>query len=165
MKRSDVQLNQDGLKELLHYDPVTGLFTRNPAYRKFTTWEKVGSYDAHGRLVIKIMGKTYQSHRLAWLYMHGSFPKHHIDHINGNPKDNRIVNLREATDAQNIQNLRVARSDNETGLLGVSKDGNKFRSRIRINGKPVYLGSYSTADEAYQVYVQAKRLHHEFCTL
>lgn len=99
-------ITQDRLRELLHYDPDTGIFTRLVS----TGWRgKVGDVAGYknpdGYLVIMIDYKLYLAHRLAWLYTYGRFPEV-TDHINGVRDDNRIVNLREVTNWENAQNKK-----------------------------------------------------------
>ena len=106
-----------------------------------------------------------QAHRLVWMVVHGEFPGDMIDHINGNPTDNRIENLRVVTHSVNMQNRRTARSTNKTGLLGVSVSGSKFSAEIRIDGTQVCLGRFETAQMAHEAYVNAKRTHHIGCTI
>ena len=154
-------LTQERLKELLHYNPDTGLFTR------IVKRTNGGSGFLHhtGYVHIYIAGKTFAAHRLAWLYMTGEFPKHDIDHINGVKNDNRFCNLRDVPTQMNMQNEIRARKHNSTKLLGVSKKGTKFAAFIRINGKRVYLGTFNTAEEAHVAYIEAKRVHHLGCTI
>jgi len=107
------------LRELLHYDPDTGVFTRLvKTCNSLPINHPVGSIDRHGYYRTKIEYKTYSLHRLAWLYVYGSFPANHIDHINGRKTDNRICNLRNVTQAENIQNQREAQKGTRSGLLG-----------------------------------------------
>lgn len=88
-----------------------------------------------------------------------------IDHINGDPSDNRVENLRLADKRLNAENQRRARADNAIGVLGVMAHGNKFRAQIRTGGRTIYLGLFLTSDEAYAAYVEAKRRLHEGCSL
>ena len=161
-------LTQAYLKELLHYNQDTGVFT-NLTNRAPTI--KVGDISGFTRkdnyVVIKIKSKAYKAHRLAWLYIHGEFPINLIDHINGIRNDNRISNLREATNRQNIQNLKSPRKDNKSGYLGVSyrKDCGKWRATLFFNGQNKSLGDYDTPEIASEVYLKAKRQFHEHCTI
>lgn len=109
----------------------------------------------------------YGAHRLAWLYVHGEHPENQIDHINGDPSDNRISNLRKATQLENAQNRRRPQKNNEHGSLGITYDSRKklWRARIGVNGKRKYIGKYKSQEEAAQAYIEAKRLLHLFNTL
>ena len=159
-------LTQEKLQSLLHYDPDTGVFTWKVARQRVKNGDVAG-YKKSGYVYISINGKHYRAHRLAFLYVHGEFPKEHTDHINGVRNDNRIANLREATNSQNMQNLLVANSNNKTGLLGASVDKatGKFQAQIKLNGKNKFLGRFNTALEAHHAYVQEKRRVHDFCTI
>lgn len=160
----DQILTVQRLKELLHYDADTGQFTGLRANGR--KHERVGTGN-RGYLVICVDQKRYKAHRLAWLYVHGEWPNDQIDHINGDRADNRISNLRAATNSQNKQNLRKARSDSRSGLIGAMWDGrsNKWRANILVDGKRKYLGYFEQAEQAHAVYVEAKRTLHPFCTI
>jgi len=173
------ELSQEELKLLLHYDPDTGVFTwkarncidGNSRHIKMWNTRYAGSIanskEFKGYLILSIMGTSYKQHRLAFLYMTGRFPIDQIDHINGIKHDNRISNLREATNSENIQNQIRARSDSKTGILGVSwhKRLKKFAARININGTLKHLGYFNTPEAAQSVYIQAKKEYHPFSTL
>ena len=107
----------------------------------------------------------YYIHRIAWLYVYGCWPNNHIDHINGNPDDNSIENLRDVSRKVNLQNMRKATKSSKTGILGVSESAGRFRASIRIDGKAKYLGSFDDAKTAHAAYIDAKRKYHEGCTL
>ena len=161
-------ITQTELKQQLHYNPDTGIFTRLVAKcRRFKAGDIAGCLSPNGYILIGINGKLYRAHRLAWLYVYGKFPKDQIDHINGIKSDNRIANLRESTHAENMQNEIKPRSNNTSGYLGVSWDKNRgnFVTSISINGKNKHLGYFEIAAEAHQVYLEAKRANHEFCTI
>lgn len=159
-------LTQDQLMQALHYDPETGVFKR----RSRMTASKIGTVPKnprHAYLNIGIGFHVYRAHRLAWLYVHGSWPDGQIDHINGDKLDNRISNLRVATTSQNKQNMRKARSDSRSGLIGASwhTKSNKWRAAIQIDGKKKHLGYFDTPEEAHQVFMEHKRERHAFCTI
>jgi len=159
-------LTQDQLTQALHYDPETGVFRR----RSRMNASKIGTVPKnprHAYLNIGIGFHVYRAHRLAWLYVHGSWPDGQIDHINGDKLDNRIANLRVATNSQNKQNMRKARSDSRSGLIGASwhTKSNKWRAAIQIDGKKKHLGYFDTPEEAHQVFMEHKRERHAFCTI
>lgn len=152
---------------MFSYDESTGVFTRiKQTGPNALVGNIAGNLDSStGYWVIKINGKKYYAHRLACLYMHGEYPVNNVDHINGNRSDNRIVNLREATNSQNLQNIKKESSNNKCGFLGVSKCYRKFRAQIVVNGIKKHLGLFHTPEDAYSAYVAAKRKSHEFNTL
>jgi len=170
------ELTQEKLKELLHYDPNIGdfiwkerksLIGKQKAFNTRFSGKKAG-VNSRGYLVIRINDNLYFSHRLAWLYVYSQWPIDQIDHINGIRNDNRIVNLREAINAENCQNLHKASKNNKsTGLLGAfyCKIMKKFTSKIGINGNYIRLGYFETALEAHEAYLKAKREFHQFNTL
>lgn len=163
--REAAPFTQTQLKEQLSYCPETGVFTWIAAKPKVHIGMVAGGYTKKGYVVINVFGTKYPAHRLAWLYVHGSFPPHTIDHINGIKDDNRIANLRKATVSENNQNLRKAnRSNKSCGLLGatwVPREAS-WQAQIGIGGKKKNLGYYPTAQLAHEAYVKAKRELHPF---
>jgi hypothetical protein len=160
-------LTCERLKELLHYDPDTGVFTWR-VWRGFNAKPGAVAGSKHGKyLGISIDKTKYYAQRLAWVYMTGAWPINEIDHRDTDKFNNRFANLREATHSDNQQNLRKARSHNHAGFLGVHLDHRvgRYMSRITVAGKEHYLGCYATAEEAHEVYIAAKRRLHEFGTL
>ncbi len=164
MAKADISAQR--LRELLAYDPQTGVFTRLVNRAKFRAGEVAGSY-CKGRLSVRVAGVTYYAHRLAWLYVNGEWPDGYIDHINGDPADNRIANLRVVTMAVNNQNRRSPRKDNRSsGLMGVyRRNSGNWCSAIRLDGKQYHLGTFASADLAHAAYLVAKRRLHEGCTI
>lgn len=161
------KLTQARLRELLHYDPETGVFTRLVARKGPKAWVGcvAGSPDRKGYTSIVIDQERHAAHRLAWFYVHGSWPDGQIDHINGVKDDNRLANLRVVSNQVNGQNSRVARSSNRVGLLGVTPWKKRFRASIYINGRSVYLGLFAEPEQAHAAYVEAKRQIHPGCTI
>lgn len=154
------------LKEVLNYDPRTGIFTWASKFcKKVVVGSVAGVVRPDGRRVISVDGKAYRAHRLAWFYVHGSMPELEIDHKNGKTDDNRLKNLRLATGAQNKQNVHASRRHNKAGLLGVQKANAKFKARIVLDGKQHYLGVFDTPELAHKAYLKAKRQLHTFNTL
>lgn len=152
------------LRELLSYSPETGVFTWRVSCRGTKAGDIAGTSGTEGRRHITVGGVRFKAHRLAWLYVHGAHPANQIDHINGDPTDNRIANLREATVAENQGNQRRAHSNNITGLLGAQKKHGRsnFRARITVSGKEIHLGHFASAELAHKAYLAAKAKYHAF---
>ena len=143
-------LTQVRLKEVLNYDPETGVFTWLPSNRPGPKrGDGVGTPDSSGYQQICVDGQKHTSHRLAFLYMHGYFPEYDVDHINGIKDDNRFSNLREVSRACNMQNCRVSKA-NTSGFSGVTwdKQNRLWRAQLYLRGKTLYLGCYDTALDA-----------------
>ena len=157
MTDKKIMITQAELKDLLTYNPETGIFNwikRNGNIAGYTT--------VKGYVRILINYKLYPAHRLAWLYVNGSFPNKFIDHINHVCDDNRIINLREATVSQNSQNQTI-RSCNTSGLKGVywNKKANKWLAKIEFLGKSKYIGVFLDKNEAHQAYCKAADKYHK----
>lgn len=154
-------LTQTRLKELMHYDPNTGVFTWRVAPRRsrLKKGDAAGSYDAKGARQIKIDGQTYRAHRLAWLYVHGIWPAVLLDHVNGKPGDNRLRNLREATYSQNAMN-QAAQKDGTSGAKNVYHQAGKWVVRMRAQGHDLYFGRYDDLELAELVAVEARDKYH-----
>jgi len=142
-------ITQERLKQLLHYNPETGVFTRIESNRKDRLGKQPGSRNTKGHVQIRLDGTLYVAHRLAWLYMTGKFPTNQIDHIDGDKTNNKIVNLREATNKQNQENVPL-QVNNTSGYRGVSfnKPTRKFRAYVCHNRQQITLGFFKTAEEA-----------------
>jgi hypothetical protein len=152
-------LTHEQLKELLHYDPETGVFTTRVARGNLSVDRKAGC-KSRGYIQLRIADRIYRAHRLAWFYVHGSWPDSEIDHINLVTSDNRIANLREATRKQNTTNT-PARRNNRCGKKGVTfaKHAGKWRARIVHNGRPEHLGYFTDIEAAHAAYAAAARVH------
>lgn len=149
---------QAEIKELLHYDPETGVFRwRYSVAIRVKPWDVAGTENSLGYVRIKICQKLYLAHRLAWVYMTGESPKDQIDHIDGVRSNNAWVNLREATRKQNMENTSL-RKNNASGFRGAHwhKRDKKWFAQVRHNKKAIFLGYFATAEEAAQV-AAAKR--------
>ena len=152
-------LTQQRLKELLTYDLETGDFFWIKNRGPVKIGDKAGSKHKDGYLHIFIEGKHYLCHRLAWMYVHGEWPKKCIDHINGNKKDNRIKNLRDVEVSQNMHNQVNPQKHNHSGMLGVSwkKSNNKWVAQISVNKKKKHIGYFDERHDAQQAYLKAKK--------
>lgn len=158
-------LTQTELKGLLHYDPETGDFTWFPREGR-RAWNtryagKPAGFDWRcGSNVsyrsIRIHDWPFLGHRLAWLYMTGAWPTYGVDHIDLDGLNNRWVNLREASKAQNGHNTR-APCTNTSGFKGVSlhRQTGRYRATIRSGDRQIWLGYHDTPEEAHAAYVKA----------
>jgi hypothetical protein len=162
-------LTYDAVSELLDYNPETGVFRWRHRAEGPKKWNSryagtEAGYISLGYRVIQIGGRVgYSAARLAWLLYYKEWPPAQVDHINGNQSDNRICNLRAATNAENNQN-RIAQRNSTTGVKGVTvhTDG-RFRARIFVNKKPIEGGCYHTLEEATKARRQLElRYHGEF---
>lgn len=156
------------VRERLSYCPESGDFLWLKAPRApVELGAKAGYASGNGYWRICFNGKGHLAHRLAWLWMTGSWPTGTIDHIDGDRSNNRWANLRDVSNRVNSQNLRGPRSDSSSGLIGAQKwkRPDKWTSKIRVNGKRVHLGVFTTKEEAHAAYINAKRIYHEGCTL
>jgi hypothetical protein len=115
--------------------------------------DMAGTKARNNRIYVSVDGKKLLVHRIIWFFHHGECPQF-LDHIDGNPLNNYIKNLRPATKSQNAMNRKV-RSDSLTGVKGIMKKGKKFGASIYLNNKPVYLGTFETAELAKAAYAQA----------
>ncbi|MCI0598744.1 MAG: HNH endonuclease [Beijerinckiaceae bacterium] len=153
-------ITTERLREVLAYDPDTGVFTWRVARGRQSAGPEAGSLDGRGYRQIRIDGRRYQAHRLAWLYMAGAWPKDEIDHVNMDCADNRFENLREATRSQNQANIR-AQSNNTSGFKGVCwhKRDRRWEAKIMVCGRKKHLGYFDTPKAAHAAYVAAAKLH------
>lgn len=155
------ELTAEQLREILHYDPDTGVFTRRVSTaRNVKAGDVAGYSNGDGYRYISVQNRLYKAHRLAWLYHYGNWPKDQIDHINRNRSDNRISNLRDVTNKQNHQN-RSKSSNNTSGHPGVSwhKQKSKWVARITHNQKLIHLGYFSILEDAVAARKAAEKLY------
>jgi hypothetical protein len=151
------------VRDILHYDPNTGVFTWRNSPRPGWNGKVAGHTDAHtGYRRIHIMGKLHRAHRLAFLYMTGEWPVYQVDHVDLVRTNNAWSNLREATAKQNKHNSG-AKPNKVLNLRGITKHRRRFGARICNGGERIYLGSFATAEEAHKAYCEAaERMHGEF---
>lgn len=155
-------LTVERLRELLDYDPETGVFTWRcrRANRPFEG-RIAGSTHKRGYVVLKIEGKSVLAHRAAWAHYYGAWPEHDLDHQDTDKTNQRISNLRPATDIENGYNRRT-KKDNTSGYKGVSvhTQTGRWQARIVVNKKRMWLGFFDTAEEAHAAYVRAAQMYH-----
>ena len=165
-------LTVESVRALFHYNPDTGscIWKKRPiSHGKMARWNtvfvgtEVGSLDKDGYRKVFFGYRSYRLHRLIWLYVYGVWPSTHLDHVNRDPADNRIDNLREATPKQNSWN-RISRRISKTGYVGVqpTKCGKRFLARPFIEGKLVYCGTFDTAELASAAVQEAILYRGEF---
>ena len=158
----------DELHSVFSYDPDTGIIT----------WKKdisvscrkgavAGGFDKEGYLRIRYKGKEWRAHRVAWFLSYKKWPDHTIDHINQVKTDNRLINLRDVTQAENNKNMRrwtegrLISRYSISGDLGVyfRPDRKRWRSRIKVNRVYISLGCFATREEAVAARREAEKLY------
>lgn len=157
-------LTADRLRQLLDYDPDTGVFRWRVGKANVAAGSRAGCARPDGYRGIRIDGRRHHEHRLAFLHVTGAMPPEDVDHINGDPGDNRWINLRPASRSQNLANSRLRR-DNKSGIRGVSWHAvaQKWLASISVSGRSKYLGVHDTKEAALAAYASAAAdLHGEF---
>ena len=150
-------MTHEEIKELLLYDPNTGLFT----WRSSNDEVRMSKHTDGYLVTPRIKGVQYLAHRLAWFYTYASWPKEQIDHIDQIKDNNKIDNLRDVSASINQQNMSKPRSNNKSGFLGVSRwYGGKWPASITVNRKKIHLGVYDCPKKASKVYLAAKQNLH-----
>ncbi len=158
----DKKLSQQRLQELLHYDGSTGIFIwRVTNNNRIRVGAAAGTPDKGGYIRIRVEGRRYSAHRLAWFYVHGHFPPADIDHIDRQRANNSINNLRLASRTENNVNSKIY-CTNTSGFKGVSWDryAGKWRASAGMNLKHRHLGYFTTAEAASVAYEAFARQHH-----
>lgn len=164
--RSDI--TPELCRQLLRYEPETGrlywrprplsMFPDERAWRIWNTrFADKPALDtiSRGYRIGSIHYQMFKAHRVVWAMHHGDWPEV-IDHINGDPGDNRIENLRSGTQADNLRNVG-AKSNSRTGKFGVHRMGAKWSAEIKVSGKKIWLGSFDTFEEATAARTEAER--------
>ena len=160
-------LTASRVRELFSYDATSGALIRRVRMGAYAAGTSAGTPGERGYIRAIVDGKRCRVHRLVWLHVNGADPAGLIDHIDGNTTNNRIENLRVVDHQTNMQNQRSARSDNASGLLGVTwhSQPRKWRARITVDGKQSHLGHFETPELAHAAYLCAKRAVHAGCTI
>ena len=147
----------DYLREILNYNPDTGIFTwKKRTTRSDLLGKTAGSPHSSGYISIAILNQKRLAHRLAWLYMTGKWPVNHIDHIDGDKTNNAFSNLRDVTRSENLHNVIKPKKNNKINLLGVSAHQGKWRMQIMINGARIRASGFDTPEQAHKAYLDAK---------
>lgn len=156
------------LRAAFSYDPETGLVLWiKPSSNRAKAGELAGGPNRHGYTRIGFQGRDHLAHRIAWAIHYGRWPDGVLDHIDGNPANNRIANLRDVSMRINMQNRRTATRGSLSGLLGahLHKATGLWHAVIKTSGKVTSLGYHKTPEEAHAAYLEAKRRLHEGCTI
>lgn len=140
-----MKLTHEWLKDHLDYDPEGYLILKKQWAHRLQVGHKIGYVNGHGYRTTTINRVFYGVHSLVWFWHFGYLPKE-LDHIDHNPLNNKIENLREVTRSENNQNM-VVRVENNTGIKGVMKRCNKYRAKLVVGGR-FYLSSHNTLGEA-----------------
>ncbi len=153
----------EGFENVLRYEPHAGkFFWRIDRPRKTKAGDEAGHINNRGYVEIRYNHKTYAAHRIAW-YLHTKQDPAalQIDHINGNPSDNRIANLRLATPGQNAKNTRK-KPGTASKYKGASWHArtSKWRAQIKVDGHNMHLGCFDTEYEAHLAYCKAAAVLH-----
>lgn len=147
------------LRELLHYDPETGVFTwRETGPGRHTSRAgRAGATASIGYIVIRVGGTLLYAHRLAWLYVTGEWPAVTIDHIDGDKGNNRFSNLRDVQHRVNAANHHKAQGS--AGLLGAVKNSRQpnWRAIITVGGKQKHIGTFDSPEAAHEAYMAERR--------
>jgi hypothetical protein len=155
MDKSNNTISYDFLQEILNYNRETGVFVWKHRYDVPKQWNTkfagniAGHISLNGYVFISVNDKKYLAHRLAWVFAYGEWPSLEIDHIDGNPENNRIKNLRLATRLENGRNRKIQNS-NKSGITGVcwDKENKRWKAYIWYNGKNKNLGLFFNIEDA-----------------
>jgi hypothetical protein len=142
-------LNQEEIRYFFHYREDGCLLWKERRGRRGRVGDIAGYVETNGYLRIRLYGKTFQAHRLVWLYHHGYLPENQVDHIDRNKLNNRIENLREVSKSCNMRNTGN-RTDNSSGVKGVRwhRREEKWEARVKAPEKTINLGSSEDLLEA-----------------
>jgi len=157
-------IDPEGLRLTLDYDPLSGKLRWKHRDDRSAQWnarmagKHAGTINSNGYVEVRMNGHRYGAHRLAWIITHGVIPAGlTVDHVDRDPSNNRLANLRLATQSQN--NANSLRKKSASGVKGVTwrADRNYWMARITINGRSVNLGKFATAPEAHAAYLARAR--------
>ena len=148
------------VRELLDYDPETGVFTWRVKRGQMRVGDPAGRVNTGGYIQIKIDGVAYVAHRLAWLLIYGAPVPPELGHRDGNPSNNRISNLEEVTHQENQMNLNDSlRYDNTSGYRGVTyyKATGKWLAQITVDQQCIHLGYFWNKQDAAAARAEAEK--------
>lgn len=157
--RNDI--SAEDIRELFDYDAETGvLYWAVDRSIKTRAGDVAGGDHNQGYLRVGVNYNRYLIHRIVWLLCHGDWPKYAIDHIDGNKKNNRISNLRDCSQQDNLRNQGF-RTNNTSGIIGVSwaKAESKWRAVITIDGRTKVLGRFIDIKDAEKCRLKANAVY------
>ncbi|BAO20652.1 putative endonuclease [Pseudomonas phage PPpW-3] len=155
-------MTKEELAAILRYDSKTGVFYWLKSRGRAASGSIAGGDDGKGYVGIRINGKQYKAHKLAWLACTGEWPSFQIDHRDTDRSNNRFENLRPSTQLQNTYNRSLG-VNNKSGVKGVHwhKNSGKWRAVIGVNGKKIYIGIFDDINDAQMAISQARTKHHQ----
>jgi hypothetical protein len=153
MQRQRQKKQRAAFSKPLTIAEAKNVFSYNPETGDLFSIQDDGSYklrnykNPRGDIVINVRYKKYYAHRIIFM-LEGIDPEgYHVDHVDGNPSNNRRDNLRLVSNQENQKNKQLPKN-NKTGVMGVYKVGDKWLASIRVNGRTIHIGSYDTINEA-----------------
>lgn len=166
---SETNITIARLREAFDYDPETGALKWLISRRGQAKPGDLAGHANHGYWMTKLDQQIMMVHRVGWALTHGRWPNGDIDHIDGNPSNNRLSNLRECSRSENMQNRRTPKSTTKSGLLGVWRTrrhlSKPWVAAVVIGRKKVWGGYFATKEEAAAEYLAAKARLHPFQTI
>ncbi len=164
MQARQAALSHDRLTEVLSYDPKTGIFIwKKQMQGRLKVGQIAGSINTNGHRQIRLDGVSWVAHRLAWFYVHTTWPENEIDHRDLNKDNNSLENLRPATHLENCNNRQASSKTNKSGYKGVSLNRGRWHAQIKHKGKCYHLGNFDDPAEGHAAYVAAsKKFHGDF---
>lgn len=150
------------IRNYISYNHETGDLNWKRSHANVSEGDVAGSTQKDGRITVRVLDRAMRAHRIAWFLYYDKWPENEVDHINRDPSDNRIKNLREATRKQNSRNRGLTKS-NTSGIKGASFHTKKgmWRAVAGLNGKQHHLGYFRTPEEAGSVYEEFCSKHHK----
>ena len=158
-------LTAESARRLLRYEADTGrFFKRMDIPWRMKPGQRADYMSTRGKSAgyyyLRVDGRRYAAHRVAWLYVHGQWPSHQIDHIDGDPSNNRIENLRDVPASVNQRCRRKPTCRNRAGFIGVSRKRGRWMAALTVNKRQIYLGYFDSPEAAHEAYLKGKAAFH-----
>lgn len=161
-----MKITNKNVKDIFNYCPVSGVlswkvrprnhFNTDGSHKTFNSRfsnKEAGTTNNFAcnkyYRILTFRSKNYLAHRVIWLFVFGRWPKHEIDHVDGDGLNNKIKNLRDVKHGVNTKNVKKG-SRNTSGFVGVNFDKKRksFRATICVEGKQIHIGRYISIEEA-----------------